>query len=64
MLSPSDVAFYREQGYLNAEIDNPRYEFEGPTARVLNSHASTSHQLGTSRSNRPNGESRSSQPLA
>ena len=21
---------YREQGYLNAEIDKPRYEFEGP----------------------------------
>ncbi len=26
---------YREQGYLNAEIDKPRYEFEGPVARVV-----------------------------
>ena len=27
--------YYREQGYLAAEIDEPRYEFEGPTARVV-----------------------------
>jgi outer membrane protein assembly complex protein YaeT len=26
---------YREQGYLNAEIDKPRYEFEGAVARVV-----------------------------
>lgn len=26
---------YREQGYLNAEIDKPRYEYEGPVARVV-----------------------------
>jgi len=26
--------FYREQGYLNAEIDQPRLEFEGAVARV------------------------------
>lgn len=26
---------YREQGYLNAEIDKPRYEFQGATARVV-----------------------------
>ena len=27
--------YYREQGYLAAEIDEPRYEFEGPPARVV-----------------------------
>ena len=26
---------YREQGYLNAEIERPRYEFQGATARVI-----------------------------
>ena len=26
---------YREQGYLNAHIEKPRYEFEGPVARVI-----------------------------
>jgi outer membrane protein assembly factor BamA len=26
---------YREQGYLNAAIDQPRYEFDGPIARVV-----------------------------
>ena len=26
---------YREQGYLNIEIDKPRYEFEGAVARVI-----------------------------
>ena len=26
---------YREQGFLNIEIDKPRYEFEGPVARVV-----------------------------
>ena len=26
---------YREQGYLNIEIDKPRYEFEGAVARVV-----------------------------
>ena len=26
---------YREQGYLNAEIDTPRYEFQGNVARVI-----------------------------
>ena len=26
---------YREQGYLNVEIDKPRYEFEGNVARVV-----------------------------
>jgi len=26
---------YREQGYLNIEIDKPRYEFEGEVARVV-----------------------------
>ena len=26
---------YREQGYLNVEIDKPRYEFEGAVARVI-----------------------------
>jgi outer membrane protein assembly complex protein YaeT len=26
---------YREQGYLNAEIDKPRYEYEGAVARVI-----------------------------
>ena len=26
---------YREQGYLNAEIDTPRYEFQGSIARVI-----------------------------
>jgi outer membrane protein assembly complex protein YaeT len=26
---------YREQGYLNAEIEAPRYEFEGAVARVI-----------------------------
>jgi outer membrane protein assembly factor BamA len=26
---------YREQGYLNAEIDTPRYEFQGEVARVI-----------------------------
>ena len=28
-------AIYREQGYLSAEIDEPRYEFQGPLARVV-----------------------------
>ena len=27
--------YYREQGYLTAEIDAPRYEFQGTTARVV-----------------------------
>jgi outer membrane protein assembly factor BamA len=27
--------YYREQGYLVAEIDEPRYEFNGPQARVV-----------------------------
>jgi outer membrane protein assembly factor BamA/autotransporter translocation and assembly factor TamB len=27
--------YYREQGYLNAEIDKPRYEYEGALARVI-----------------------------
>ncbi len=27
--------FYREQGYLNIDIDRPRYEFSGDTARVV-----------------------------
>ena len=27
--------YYREQGYLAAEIDQPRYEYEGPIARIV-----------------------------
>ena len=27
--------YYREQGYLSAEIDEPRYEYQGPLARVV-----------------------------
>ena len=26
---------YREQGYLNADVQKPRYEFDGPLARVI-----------------------------
>jgi outer membrane protein assembly complex protein YaeT len=27
--------YYRDQGYLSAEIDEPRYEFQGTTARIV-----------------------------
>ncbi len=27
--------YYREQGYMAAEIDEPRYEYQGPLARVI-----------------------------
>ena len=27
--------YYREQGYMAAEIDEPRYEYQGPLARVV-----------------------------